>query len=153
MKITRTTDFGLIARLNKAIHELHVSLYPQYFTEYNFEAIRDLLKQLVTNENFIFLLVEDSDEPIGYAWIELRNDPQNAFKKQHKSVVVHQISIVEAQKRQGYGAHLMNHIYDIAKSEGIDLVELDYWADNEHAKNFYKKQGFSVYRKFVYKKL
>ncbi|MEH6994313.1 hypothetical protein V7075_16625 [Neobacillus drentensis] len=44
MKITRTMDYELIARLNKPILELHASLYPQYFTEYNFEATRDSFK-------------------------------------------------------------------------------------------------------------
>jgi len=65
MKISGTTDFELIARLNKPIHDLHVSLYPEYFTEYNFEAIRDSFKRWMTNENFIFLLLEDNDEPLG----------------------------------------------------------------------------------------
>jgi len=87
------------------------------------------------------------------AWIEIKNSPQNAFMKQHRSVFVHQLSIVDGQKRRGYGSHLMKHVYDIAKSKNIDLVELDYWADNEHAKNFYNKQGFIGYREFVYKKL
>ncbi|GMA64325.1 hypothetical protein GCM10025859_47650 [Alicyclobacillus fastidiosus] len=57
MKITRTTDFELIARLNKPIHDLHVSLYPQHFTDYNFEAIRDSFEKLVKSEAFIFLLL------------------------------------------------------------------------------------------------
>lgn len=153
MKITRTTDFELLARLNKPIHDLHVSLYPEYFMEYNFEAMRDSFKQWVTNESFVFLLLEDNDEPLGYAWIELKSSPQNAFMKPHRSVFVHQISIIDGQKRRGYGSHLMNHIYDIARSNDMDLVELDYWLDNEQASNFYNKQGFVEYRKFVYKKL
>jgi hypothetical protein len=52
MNITRSTDFELIARLNKPIHELHASLYPQYFTEYNFEAIRDSFEKLVQTDSF-----------------------------------------------------------------------------------------------------
>jgi diamine N-acetyltransferase len=153
MKITRTTDYELIAHLNKPIHELHVSLYPQYFTEYNYEAIRDSFKKLVQNEDCIFLQLEDKCETIGYAWIEIRNYPKTAFKKAYKSIYVHQISVGVEYKNQGYGSQLMSHIYRIAESEGIDLVELDYWANNEHAKNFYNKQGFSSYREFVYKKL
>ncbi|GMA64177.1 GNAT family N-acetyltransferase [Alicyclobacillus fastidiosus] len=153
MNITQTTDFELIARLNKPIHELHVSLYPQYFTEYNFEAIRDSFKELVKNDSFIFLLLEDGNDALGYAWVELRNYPQNAFTKARQALFVHQISIVNDQKRRGYGTALMNHIYDIAREQSIETVELDYWANNEVAKNFYKKQGFSGYREFVYKRV
>ena len=146
-------DYELIARLNKPILELHASLYPQYFTEYNFEATRDSFKQWVANENFIFLLLEGNHVPLGYAWVEIKNYSQTAFKKPYKSVFVHQISIIEDQTSRGYGSHLMNHIYDIAKSEGIDLVELDYWVNNERAKNFYKKQGFISKRASVYKRI
>ncbi|MBB6732698.1 GNAT family N-acetyltransferase [Cohnella zeiphila] len=151
MNITRTTDFELITSLNKPIHELHVSLYPQYFTEYNYEAIRDSFESLVKNDLFIFLLLEDANEPLGYAWVELRNYHQNAFTKARQALFVHQISIVNGQKRRGYGTALMNYIYDLAREQSIETVELDYWANNEVAKNFYKKQGFSGYREFVYK--
>jgi diamine N-acetyltransferase len=47
----------------------------------------------------------------------------------------------------------MNHIYKIAKEKEIDIIELDYWFQNEIAKDFYKKHGFTKYREFVYKEL
>jgi diamine N-acetyltransferase len=104
-------------------------------------------------EDYIFLQLEDQGKTIGYAWIEIRNYPETSFKKAYRSIYVHQISIGVGYKRQGYGSQLMSHIYHIAKSESIDLVKLDYWANNEHAKSFYNEQGFSGYREFVYKKL
>jgi ribosomal protein S18 acetylase RimI-like enzyme len=153
MEISQTTDFELLADLNKPIHDLHVSLYPEHFSEYSFGAMRDAFKRFVQNENFIFLLIEDNNEPVGYAWIEMKNYSQGAFVKQRKSVFVHQLSIAEKHKRKGYGTHLMEHIYDRALAEGIDMIELDYWAKNEHAKNFYDKQGFLGYREYAYKKI
>ncbi|NIK76382.1 ribosomal protein S18 acetylase RimI-like enzyme [Paenibacillus castaneae] len=153
MKIIRTTDFELVAKLNKPIHDLHVSLYPEHFTEYSFGAMRDAFERFMQNESFSFFIVEDNNEPLGYAWIEIKNYSQGAFVKQRKSLFVHQISIVENQKRKGYGSFLMNYIYDFAKSEGIEMIELDYWTDNEHAKNFYDKQGFAAFREYVYKKI
>ncbi|TDF92922.1 GNAT family N-acetyltransferase [Paenibacillus piri] len=153
MRITRTTDYELLTCLNKHIHEIHVTLYPEYFVEYNFETIRESFKQLVTNENLIYLVLEDMGEPLGYACVEINEYPEDAQTKKRKSVFVHDFSIVEGQKRRGYGSYLMSHIYDIARSKGIDLVELSYWAKNEHAESFYNKHGFVNYRKLVYKKL
>ncbi|QSO48547.1 GNAT family N-acetyltransferase [Alicyclobacillus mengziensis] len=151
MNITRTTDFELIARLNKPIHELHASMYPQYFREYDFEAIRDSFEKLVKDNSFVFLLLQDGNESLGYAWVELRNYSETVFTKARQALFVHQISIVNDQKQRGYGTALMNHIYDIAREQSIETVELDYWANNEAAKNFYSKQGFTGYREFVYK--
>lgn len=153
MNITQTSNYEMIAKLNKPIQDLHAEWYPHTFREYNFEEIKETFKNLINNEAFIFLLLEDNQEAIGYAWIEMRNYPENAFRKPYKSVFVHQISLVENERKKGYGTKLMDHIYGIAKSQKIDLVELDYWLHNGAAKDFYKKQGFTEWREFVYKHL
>jgi hypothetical protein len=41
----------------------------------------------------------------------------------------------------------------LAKSHGIQKIELDYWADNQMASDFYGKHGFAKYSEFVYKDL
>ncbi|MEK5056867.1 GNAT family N-acetyltransferase [Paenibacillus sp. FSL H7-0326] len=143
----------MLARLNKHIHELHVTLYPELFVTYNFEGIRESFKQLVMNENRAYLVLEDMGEALGYACIEIIEYPEDTITKERRSVLVHDLSIIEGQKRRGYGSHLMNHIYEIARSKEIDLIELSYFANNEHASNFYNKQGFVDYRKIAYKKL
>lgn len=153
MKIGQTKNFELVAKLNKPVHDLHYSLYPKYFNEYNYEEIKEVFKKLMKNENFIFLLLEDNHEAVGYAWIEIRYYPENTFKKGYKSVFVHQISVVQTKRKKGYGTSLMEHIYRLANDKDIDLVELDYWFDNNIAKEFYKKHNFVKYREFVYKQL
>lgn len=153
MEIRTTRDYALVAKLNKPVHDLHFSLYPKYFKVYNYEEIKEVFKELIVNENFVFLLLEDNKEAVGYAWIEIRNYPENAFKKGYKSVYVHQISIVQTQRKKGYGTSLMKYIYKMADDNGIDMIELDYWLDNKIAKEFYKKHDFVKYREFVYKQL
>ncbi|CAH0343969.1 GNAT family N-acetyltransferase [Bacillus sp. CECT 9360] len=153
MNISQTTDHELIAKLNKPVQDLHAKWYPHTFKEYNFEAIKDTFKNLINNEALIFLLLEDNQQAIGYAWIEIRNYPENAFRKPYKSVFVHQISLVETERKKGYGTKLMDHIYEIARNKEIDLVELDYWFHNDSAKGFYEKHGYTKNREFVYKNL
>ncbi|MGF9967124.1 N-acetyltransferase family protein [Bacillus rhizoplanae] len=151
MKISRTKNFELVAKLNEYVHDLHANLYPEYFKEYNFRESKIFFQGIIDNEDFIFLVLEDDEQSLGYAWIELRNYPDNAFKKAYKSVYVHQISIAENQRKKGYGSKLMDEITDIAKANDINKIELDYWLNNEIAKNFYKKNDFVKYREFVYK--
>ncbi|MEW9502412.1 GNAT family N-acetyltransferase [Jeotgalibacillus marinus] len=151
MKISPTTNVELIAKLNKHVHDLHSNLYPKYFKEYNYENVKEAFKSLFNNDNFIFLLLEDNEEALGYAWLEIREYPENAFKKGYKSVYVHQISIVETKRNKGYGSTLMEYIDELANNRGIDLIELDYWFENSVAKDFYKKKNFTKYREFVYK--
>jgi diamine N-acetyltransferase len=153
MRITQTADYTLVANLNKSVHELHSNLYPDFFTQYDFNAMQETFKQVMNNESFIFLLVEDNQEAIGYAWLEIRNYPENAFRKEYMSLYVHQIGIEETKRNKGYGTNLMEEIYRIAKGKGIELIELDYWVKNKAAKDFYVKQGYKKSREFVYKEL
>jgi diamine N-acetyltransferase len=60
---------------------------------------------------------------------------------------------VEQYRKKGYGSRIMEAIYDIAKTNNISKIELDYWGDNNAAKNFYIKSGFVKYREFVYKEI
>ncbi|MFB1049436.1 GNAT family N-acetyltransferase [Paraliobacillus sp. JSM ZJ581] len=151
MKVSRTNDFELVAKLNKYVHDVHENLYPEYIKKYNYDGIKTFFQKIINKEEFIFLLLEDDNLPLGYAWIEFKNYPDNTFKKAYKSVYVHQISISESEKNKGYGTVLINEITEIAKENGINKIELDYWFNNEIAKNFYKRNGFIKYREFVYK--
>jgi diamine N-acetyltransferase len=153
MKIIETTDYEAIARLNQSVQTLHSSLYPEYFKEYNYEDIEEFFKGLINKPDFIFLLLEDHDQLIGYGWIELKNYKENAFMKAYKSIYVHQICILAAERRKGYGLKLMESIYGIAKANQIGKIELDYWSENTIAKDFYQKNGFLKYREFVYKEI
>ncbi|MFS0616150.1 hypothetical protein [Priestia megaterium] len=47
----------------------------------------------------------------------------------------------------------MKEIYSIARTNDINIIELDYWNDNTIAESFYEKEGFVTYRKMAYKEL
>lgn len=53
----------------------------------------------------------------------------------------------------GYGRELMQVIERLAKREKADAIELDYWISNKGAKEFYKQDGYEVYRECVHKYL
>lgn len=153
MKISLTQDYETVAKLNKYVQDVHTDLFPEYFKSYNFVEVKNFFKEIITKPNLTFLLLEDQEEPIGYAWIEFKDYPESAFKKPYKSVYVHQISISENHKNMGYGSKLIDEISAFAKTKGINKIELDYWLDNEDAKNFYKKKNFVIYREVVYKNI
>lgn len=61
LKISRTNNFELVAKLNKYVHDLHVNLYPEYFKEYNYDEIKEFFQKIIGKEKFTFLLLEDDD--------------------------------------------------------------------------------------------
>ncbi|OZM56776.1 GNAT family N-acetyltransferase [Lottiidibacillus patelloidae] len=153
MKINETKDYKIIGMLNKHVHTIHANLAPELVKPYDKENMTEFFKDVITKDKMTFLLVEEDDEPIGYAWIEEKEYAENIFKKGYKSLYVHQISINDKKRSSGYGTKLMEEIYQIARSKGLKRIELDYWSDNEKAKKFYEKQGFEKHREFVYKNI
>ncbi|MGG0274222.1 GNAT family N-acetyltransferase [Bacillus rhizoplanae] len=153
MKINETNNYEIIAKLNEPVQNIHASLYPQHFHPYHYDAVKDFFQNVISNPNFIFLLVEESNQSLGYAWIEIKNYPGNAFKKPYTSIYIHQISILETYRNKGYGSQLLDYIYKIANNKNINMIELDYWLANTTAKQFYAKNGFELYREFIYKKI
>lgn len=130
MEIIQTTNHEILSLLSKEIHELHVALYPEHFKEYDYELINDFFKQVINKPGHTFLLLIDEEKYLGYSWIEIRQNGNNPFIKQYRSIFVHHISINKEAQKKGFGRALMNRIYEIAKEEGIEKIELDYWTDN-----------------------
>ena len=151
MEVIITRDYEQIAILNKSVHELHVQLYPDHFKEYDYHKVRSFFEGIIQKDNQLFLLLINEDEAVGYAWIEIKEYPENVFKKGYRSVYVHQLNVLKPNR--GLGSVIMDKIYDIARDHKIELVELDYWASNLAAEKFYQKQGFTKYREFLYKRL
>ncbi|WP_028549891.1 GNAT family N-acetyltransferase [Paenibacillus sp. UNC451MF] len=151
VSITQTMAYETIAHLNRHVHDVHVELYPLHFKPYQYEAVRDFFQSVIDKPQFIFLLLEDEGQPIGYAWIELKQYKESAFMKSYRSVFIHQISISNGHRNKGYGSIMMEYIEHLAQKNEIGIMELDYWANNVFAAKFYEKNGFTVYRQFVYK--
>jgi diamine N-acetyltransferase len=135
------------------VQDIHVELFPEYFTPYQYEQIRDFFKSLVDDPKQIFLLAEEKNIPVGYVWMTIRNTPDTPFKKASKTIYIHQISVDLNSSNKGTGTKIMEYIEKLAKDIGATKLELDYWIDNTIAKNFYKKLGFVINREDVHKTL
>jgi diamine N-acetyltransferase len=151
MRITQTTDYKALAKLNKTVHDIHVLLYPQYFKPYDFNSILNFFEKTAKDPNSIFLLAEDDGSPFGYVWLTIRDRPETPFTKASKSLYIHQISVDQKHSGKGVGTALIAYIEQLAKDMGANKIELDYWIDNTTAKHFYKKLGFVTDREIVHK--
>ncbi|MDL4840452.1 GNAT family N-acetyltransferase [Aquibacillus rhizosphaerae] len=150
MEIESSKDFQTIAKLNKSVHDLHYQLYPSTFKKYNYAEIKSFFKNIIEMPNFIFLLLKEEDNALGYAWAEVVEYPENPFRKSYTTIYVHQLCVVESVRGMGYGTKLMEEIYAIGKQKKAQKIELDYWTNNDSAHNFYKSHGFKKIREFVY---
>lgn len=153
MRVYQTKDPELVAKLNEPVHQLHVERYPELFKPYDFEEVKNFFSGIIDHENFVFLIVEDTEFAVGYLWFEYRDYHETVFTKSYRSIYVHQISVNPSKRSKGLGARLMEEAAVIAKGQNINRIELDYWAKNEKARDFYRKLNFEVSREYVYKEI
>ncbi|UOY92568.1 GNAT family N-acetyltransferase [Ectobacillus sp. JY-23] len=152
MRIIRTKDHEQIARLNETVQTLHANLYPEVFQPYQYEEVAVFFKEMVKKPEMVFLVLVDKKD-IGYAWVEVKHRPANAFKKAEATLYIHQISIHADVHGKGYGSALLAAIEELAREERMKRIDLDYWIDNTQARMFYEKRGFQLHRQMVYKPL
>ena len=135
-----------IAGMKKQIHDVHVNGRPDLFAPVVDAALfEDHAQQL----NFRLLLAEIDGEAVGYALIRPIIREANPYMQERCFLHVEEFCVDETRRRHGIGKALMEAIRQTAKAETLPRIELDVWAFNEGARQFYEAAGFHTYRYFM----
>lgn len=135
-------------------------LYPLYILGYNYhyKSVPEFFpyrtdEQLKSNLEFnmkcfdkIFYIIENRNIIIGYCSITFKNTYV-------KSVWVNELYIKEEYQKQGYGKKLLEEIDKIGRENDCKKVELNCWAFNNNAYEFYKHLNYNDVRIIMEKEL
>lgn len=135
-----------IAGLKMQIHNLHVNGRPDLFN-----PITDMhaFAENAAGKNCSLLLAECADEVVGYAMYQIVDRPQGPYMNARRFLHVEEFCVGDSHQRKGIGTQLMDALKEIARFENCPRVELDVWAFNEGAKQFYEACGMRAYRTFM----
>lgn len=138
-------DAELLSRLVGEVHLPHVEAHPEWFKPHvvSPELIADYQERLSDENTHIFIGEVDGDA-IGFVLAEIIERPDNPYNYAMRYILVDQMSVNAAQRSNGYGAQLMNRVFELAKSLGIGRVMLTVWAFNQRAIAFYEREGFAA---------
>ncbi|MDX1991628.1 MAG: GNAT family N-acetyltransferase [bacterium] len=139
-------DAELLARLNASVQRLHYEARPDIFKppELNDEIIAWYAELLKQPENHFFI-AEAEGRAVGYVGAKVVRQPATPFTVAMDGVLIDQISVNDDQRGKGYGAALMQAVVDLARTKKINRITLGVWDFNNHAIEFYKRQGWRVY--------
>jgi diamine N-acetyltransferase len=100
----------------------------------------------ILTDGTIFLLVELTNETIGYAKMRanLIENPDP------KALEIERIYIKKALHGQKFGAILMQKCIEVAREKGYQSLWLGVWEYNPKAINFYKGWGFEIYGTHIF---
>jgi ribosomal protein S18 acetylase RimI-like enzyme len=100
------------------------------------QEFEHLLPQgVLTEANFLFLLVNETGEQVGYLWYHLDpHKPDFAF--------IYDFEIYEAYRRRGYATQALQALEAHARPRGVKKLGLHVFGQNTAARELYKKAGY-----------
>jgi len=153
IRIEKTIDSRLLAKLNHDVQELHNRIEPDIYKPHDEEGIKKFFDSFLTKDNVFAYIAYFGDIPAGYIVLIKRNYPEGPFTKTHSSIHIDQICVENKFKGKGIGKALIGFTTQFAKDNGINRIELDFWTKNKNAGEFFKSQGFETYNEKMRKTL
>ncbi|WP_444997142.1 GNAT family N-acetyltransferase [Aliikangiella sp. IMCC44359] len=145
MKIKKATEKELSAIASMLIEtqQAHVQAYPKRYVIISLaDAINLLHKQL--DQNMFWVAIENN-EVVGYIIAEHIKTQGNKILKAREYCYLQQIGVTKTSQDQGIGKKLIEHLIVECLKHGLKDIELDVWAFNNNAQQFFKQCHFEPY--------
>ena len=136
-------DINRILELLSQVLELHAAIRPDYFipgtTKYSHEELSMMLGE---EDRRIFVAADDNDTILGYAFCEIKEQPNRENMVRFRSVHIDDLCVDEKFRGMHIGQALFEHVRNEAKALGCYTVTLNVWEGNDSARAFYDRMGF-----------
>lgn len=139
-------DAATIARLNVAVHQVHVDAMPAFFEPVDLIAFEPAFAGFLADAAWFYLIAEVAGAPVGYAAAREISYPPNPFITARAHLRLDQMAVLPEHEGKGYGRALVQAVRDLARTLGLDEIQLDVWSFNERAQRLYQGEGFETFR-------
>lgn len=145
------TDVELVANLSRqtfydTFHEQNTASDMAKYIDENFNDKTIALE--IADPEVTILIVEDEQEPIGYAKLSIKNTPYIIVTD--KCVEICRLYCKKDVIGKGIGKYLMDESIKFAIEINMKCVWLGVWEHNIRAINFYHKFGFTKFNEHVF---
>lgn len=142
-----------IAALLEYICEYHVKGRPDIFVKGGAKYDSDDVCRLIDDPDVTVLSAAEGDEVSGYLIARITESGKDPHIKRMKTFYIDDLCVSPGRAGQGVGTALFAEAERIARRLCCDRIDLNVWAFNEGAIEFYRKMGMDVYRMHMEKKL
>ena len=144
--IDASDDPDEVIDLLREVHEEHRHRLPDRFKPFDRTAALEAQRLLMSRAGAQMIVARVEGVCVGYALVCERVRKENAFRYASRSLVVDQMAVSNAHRRQGIGSLLMDRVRSEADRRAVQRVELNVYSDNDGARRFYEGAGFGRFQ-------
>lgn len=151
MSIQETKDYKLISELNEEVQNLHAKLHPDLFKPFDKQSAEKAFETLCADSTCTSFVALKNNVAIGYMVCCIREIKENAFQYGIKTVYIDQVGVLKTYQKTGAGKLLLEQAEKLAKEKAIGRIELEHWSSNNLAGNYFRKNGYTLYKERLFK--
>lgn len=122
--------------------DLHIEANPDLFAPVDKNAARSFLFKCLDSKTSYIRVAERQSTIVGFSFVEIYEQKGSFLSLPRRFAYIELIAADPNHRLSGIGSALLEDARKIAKSLGINRIELDVMAFNEGARQFYSRQGF-----------
>ncbi len=144
VRLATLDDADVIALQTSSIQQLHNQVLPFIFKPPSADLFPpQKLAALIADPNCIVAVAEIGGKVVGHIYGAVVNRAENEFNRAHSYLYIYQIGVNDDARRQGVGTALITFTWDRARALGLTALQVDHWAFNARARDFFEACGFS----------
>lgn len=142
-----SSDIPEIIRLNAIIQQQHAQAYPDTF-QYPVKKnhMMKYFKKFLKQENHDIILAFMDEIAVGYMWFEIQLPYKSPLTHPKTCLIVHHIIVEPDFRRMGVASAFFKQLDKISLAENQCEIKLNTWESNQDAHQFFKSQGFKIYK-------
>ena len=144
VRLATLDDAEVIRRQTSSVQQLHNEALPFIFKPPSADLFPPRkLAALIQDPNCIVAVAEIGGKVVGHIYSAVVNRAENEFNRADSYLYIYQIGVDDDARRQGAGTALIIFIRDRARALGLTTLQVDHWAFNGRARDFFEACGFS----------
>ncbi len=136
-------DFEVIAALNREVQDLHAQQYPDLFKPSSAETLAQDAFERWLADRLVFVALAD-DRVVGYLQARVIERDETPYRFRGRTFYVDQVAVASSARHQGHAHRLVETAKACARDLGFASLELDTWAFNAPAQEFFGREGFRL---------
>ena len=140
-------DEAHLAGLAQSVQQLHVAHRADHFRPTEIDALTAWYRDQLATPRIAAWLATVEGRSVGYALAIQRERPANLFVNAFRWVELDQLCVDPNWQRRGVGSALLQMVLADAAAQRIADIELNVWAFNNDALQFFEAAGFTIARR------